>query len=47
MGVLKQLFDSNEREIARMRKVVARINDLEPQIEGLSDEELRAKTDEF
>ncbi|MCL6625446.1 MAG: preprotein translocase subunit SecA [Alicyclobacillus shizuokensis] len=47
MGVLKQLFDSNEREIARMRKVVARINDLEPQMEAQSDEELRAKTGEF
>lgn len=37
----------SEKEVRRYRGVVARINDLEPTIEPLSDEELRAKTAEF
>ncbi|MCL6548771.1 MAG: preprotein translocase subunit SecA [Alicyclobacillus sp.] len=41
------MLDGNEREIARLRKRVARINDLEPEMEKLSDDELRGKTIEF
>ena len=37
----------NERELKRLRPIVARINDLEPQIKKLSNEELKAKTGEF
>jgi preprotein translocase subunit SecA len=37
----------NEREIKRMMPRVAAINALEPEMQKLSDEELRAKTDEF
>ncbi|WP_020207939.1 preprotein translocase subunit SecA [Gilvimarinus chinensis] len=37
----------NDRVLKRMRKVVVRINALEEQIHGLSDAELKAKTDEF
>ncbi len=37
----------NERELKRMRKVVDKINALEPAILALSDDELRQKTDEF
>jgi preprotein translocase subunit SecA len=37
----------NEREIKRLRPRVVAINALEPEIEELSDEQLRAKTDEF
>ena len=47
MALLKTLFDSNEREIARYRRTVDRINALEPQIQALSDEALLAKTAEF
>ncbi len=47
MNVLQWIFNSNEREIARMRKVVDKINGLEPAMESLSNEQLRAKTDEF
>jgi preprotein translocase subunit SecA len=47
VGLLKQVFDSNEREIARLRKKVERITALEPEMEKLSDDELRAKTVEF
>jgi preprotein translocase subunit SecA len=46
VGLLK-LLNGNEREIARLRKRVARINALEPDMEKLSDDELRAKTVEF
>jgi preprotein translocase subunit SecA len=37
----------NEREIKRLLPRVAAINALEPEMQKLSDEELRAKTDEF
>jgi len=39
--------DPNRREIEKLSEVVDVINELEPQFESLSDEELRAKTDEF
>ena len=38
---------SNEREIKRLMPLVERINALEPEIKQLSDEQLRAKTNEF
>jgi preprotein translocase subunit SecA len=38
---------SNERNVKRLMPFVAGINALEPQIKQLSDEQLRAKTDEF
>src|SRR4051794_23795145 len=48
LGLVKKLFgDSNERDIKRMSKTVDTINQLEPSYEALSDEQLRAKTDEF
>lgn len=37
----------NEREIKRLNKTVEKINQLEPQIKALSDEQLREKTAEF
>jgi preprotein translocase subunit SecA len=37
----------NEREMKRLRPRVASMNALEPEIRKLSDEQLRAKTDEF
>jgi preprotein translocase subunit SecA len=43
----KLLGTSHEREIKRIRPLVVRINDLEPTIEKLSDEKLKAKTAEF
>ena len=43
-----KLFGSrNDRIIKRHMKVVARINALEPEMEALDDEALRAKTDQF
>jgi len=47
MAFLKTLFDGNERDIARMRRTVERVNALEPEFSALSDSEVRAKTDEF
>jgi preprotein translocase subunit SecA len=38
---------SNEREIKRLMPLVEQINALEPEVKQLSDEQLRAKTDEF
>ncbi|MDH0868378.1 preprotein translocase subunit SecA [Mitsuaria sp. GD03876] len=46
--LLTQIFGSrNERLLKTYRKVVQQINALEPQFEGLSDDQLRAKTEEF
>jgi len=48
LGLVKKIFgDSNEREVKRLWKTVEAINELEPSIEALSDEELRNKTVEF
>src|SRR5574343_1702442 len=47
-GLLKKIFGSrNDRLIKQYSQTVKRINALEPQIQGLSDDALRAKTDEF
>ena len=44
----KAIFgSSNERYVNSVRKVVDQINALEPQIQALTDEELRAQTDKF
>jgi preprotein translocase subunit SecA len=48
LGLVKKIFgDANEREVKRMMKTVEEINALEPDIVKLSDDELRAKTEEF
>jgi len=48
MSLLKRILgDSNEREVKRLMKTVDIIEGLEPQMQALSDKELRAKTDEF
>ena len=47
-GLLKKVFGSrNDRLIKQYSQTVKRINAFEPQIQALSDEQLRAKTDEF
>ncbi len=46
--LVKKIFGSrNDRLVKRMLKSVEQINVLEPAMEALSDEALRAKTDEF
>ncbi len=47
-GLLKKIFGSrNDRLIKQYSQTVTRINALEPALQGLSDEALRARTDEF
>ena len=47
-GLLKKIFGSrNDRLIRQYSQKVRAINALEPKIQGLSDAELRGKTDEF
>ncbi len=46
--MLTKVFGSrNDRTLRRMRKVVNIINGMEPAMEKLSDDELKAKTAEF
>ncbi len=45
--IAKVFGTSNEREIKRIVPLVEQINVLEPEMKQLSDEQLRAKTDEF
>src|SRR3989441_142674 len=43
----KVVGTQNERELKRLRPIVAQVNALEPGVTALSDEQLRAKTAEF
>ncbi|MDX8335825.1 MULTISPECIES: preprotein translocase subunit SecA [Cetobacterium] len=46
--LLKKIFGTrNDREVKRIKKLVTMINSMEPEIEKLSDEELKGKTYEF
>ncbi len=44
---LKKLFDDNTKEIRRCQRIVEQINQLEPQMQALKDEEFPAKTQSF
>lgn len=47
-SLLKKIFGSrNDRTLKQLRRQVQQINQLEPQMQALSDEALRAKTDSF
>ena len=44
-NIFKKIFGTkNDREVKRIRKIVAAINSLEPDFEKLTDEQLREKT---
>ncbi len=47
MSLLSAIFDSTRRDLRRARALVGRINALGPEMQKLSDEQMRAKTDEF
>jgi len=47
MNFLRKLFDNNERDVARYRKVVEKVNALEAQFKALTDDQLKGKTEEF
>jgi preprotein translocase subunit SecA len=42
--MFKGLFDSNERQVNKLLPLVKKINDLEPEIEKLTEEEIKNKT---
>src|SRR5688572_19542939 len=47
-AVLAKIFGTkHEREMKALRPIVAAMNDLEPRMQSLSDDELAAKTPEF
>ena len=45
--LIKVFGDPQDRKIKKVMPIVEHINNLEEEFSGLSDEELRAKTDEF
>jgi preprotein translocase subunit SecA len=47
LGFLSRFVDSNDRELHRIEPLVERINELEPEMQARSDEELRAFVDEI
>jgi len=48
MSIMTKLFgDPNEKEIAKYRKIVERINALEPSVEKLSQDDIRARMTAF
>jgi len=48
LGIAKTLFGSeNDRKLKKLRPIVERINALEPQMEAMSDEQLKAQTGLF
>src|SRR3954470_20464760 len=46
LGFLSRFVDSNDRELKRIQPFVDEANDLEAEIEALSDAEIRARFDE-
>ncbi len=47
-ALARRIFGTaNDRYLEKLRPIVAEINDLEPSLEKLSDDELRARTDQF
>ena len=47
-ALMKSIFGtSNDRYVKSLGKIVDQVNALEPQIQALSDEELKAQTDKF
>ncbi|MBV8670732.1 MAG: preprotein translocase subunit SecA [Candidatus Eremiobacteraeota bacterium] len=47
LSSIRSWVDGNDREVARLRKIAVRINEIESQVTALSDEVLAAKTPEF
>ena len=47
LNFLRNIWDTNQKELNRIAPLVARINELEPEFIKLTDRELREKTEEF
>jgi preprotein translocase subunit SecA len=45
--ILGSLFDSNEKELKRLKPYIDRTNELEPEFQKLTDAELKDRTEEF
>ncbi len=45
MRFLSRFFDSNDRELSKLQPLIDRTNELEPEYEALSDEEIRQRID--
>ncbi|CAN0578711.1 unnamed protein product, partial [Laminaria digitata] len=47
-SIAQRFFGSaNDREVKRLKAMVGEVNALEPDIEKLTDDELRARTEDF
>ncbi|MBL8064982.1 MAG: preprotein translocase subunit SecA, partial [Chthonomonadaceae bacterium] len=44
---LRKMFDTSDKDVAQIRPLVDLINQKEPEIQSLTDDQLRGKTDEF
>ncbi len=48
MALFSKLFSgANDREVKKLQPIVNEVNDLEPEMQALSDDELRQKSEEF
>ncbi|MCM3711157.1 preprotein translocase subunit SecA [Sporosarcina luteola] len=47
LGVLNKMFDPNKRDLKRLEKIADRVEEHATEMEQLSDEQLKAKTEEF
>ncbi len=47
LGILNKVFDPNKRELKKLEKLADQIEELGPEMERLSDDQLREKTLEF
>ncbi|RLQ96771.1 preprotein translocase subunit SecA [Falsibacillus albus] len=47
LGILNKVFDDNKRTLKRLEKMADQIDALGPEMEKLSDDQLRGKTEEF
>lgn len=47
LGFINKFFDTNAREIKKVEPIVERINNLEPEMKKLKDEDIAKKTREF
>jgi preprotein translocase subunit SecA len=48
MGLMEKIFgDLNAKEVRKIEKIVDKVEAYDEQMQALTDEELRAKTDEF
>lgn len=45
--MFKRLFDSNQRQLNKLKPLVEKINSFEDQMKNLSDEDIKAKTNEW